>query len=71
MAQSFLIAMMHESTLALSDVVKKAEAAQPGMVYSANPAVHNGEPVVDVLVATADGKRVPLTVNLRTGAVSK
>ena len=64
------LTLMQISKLSLVDVIKKAEATQKGTVYSANPAVRNGNAVVDVLVATPDNKSVHLTVDLRNGKVS-
>ena len=53
--------------LSLSDIAKKAAAMQKGTVYSAIPAVKGGKPVVNVLVATPDGKSVSLIVDAQTG----
>jgi hypothetical protein len=65
------LSFMQTSKLSLVDVIKKAEAAEKGAVYSANPGMRKGMPVVDVLVATPDAKSVHLVVDLRTGSVSK
>jgi uncharacterized membrane protein YkoI len=51
--------------MSLSDVIRKAEAQQPGTVYSAIPAVQDGRPVVNVLVVTRDGQSKHLTINLK------
>jgi hypothetical protein len=59
------LTLLQLSRMSLSDVIKKAEAQQPGTVYSAIPAVHDGRPVVDVLVATRDGQSKHLTVDLK------
>jgi uncharacterized membrane protein YkoI len=58
------------SKLTLADVIKKAEAAQAGTVYSVIPAVQHGNPVYRVKVAT-HGKSVAVTVDGRTGDVSR
>lgn len=68
---SMHLTLMQVTKLTLEDVIKKAAAQQPGTVYSVTPAIHNGKPVFDVLVATPDGKSVPLTIDLRTGKVIK
>jgi len=65
------LTLVQLSKLTLLEVIKKAEAAQPGTVYSAIPAVKDGKPVFDVLVATADGKSVHLAVDGKTGKVGK
>ncbi len=67
---SMHLTLMQLSKLSLVDVIKKVEAGHPGTVYSAIPAVRNGKPVVDVLLATPEGKSVHLTVDLRSGKVS-
>ncbi len=67
---SMHLTLMQLSELSLVDVIKTAEARQLGRVYSANPAVRNGRPVVDVLVATPDNKNAHLTVDLLSGEVS-
>ncbi len=68
---SMHLTLMQVTKLTLEDVIKKAAAHHPGTVYSVTPAIHNGKPVSDVLVATPDGKSVHLTVDLRTGKVIK
>jgi uncharacterized membrane protein YkoI len=65
------LTLVQLSKLSLAEVIKKAEAAQPGTVYSITPAVKDGSPVFDVLVATAEGKRVHLSVDGKTGKASK
>ncbi len=65
------LTLMQLSGLSLVDVINKAEARRPGTVYSANPAVRNGRPVVDVLVATPDLGSVHLTVDLTNGDVTE
>lgn len=65
------LTLVQLSKLTLADVIKKAEAAQPGMVYSVIPSVKDGSPVFDVLVATAEGKSVHLSVDGKTGAAHK
>lgn len=65
------LTLMQLTKLTLEDVIKKAAAHHPGTVYSVTPAIYNGKPVFDVLVATPDGKSVHLTVDLRTGKVIK
>ena len=65
------LTLVQLSKLTLADAIKKAEAAQPGTVYSVIPAAKDGNPVFNVKVATDDGKSVPLTVDGKTGKVSK
>jgi uncharacterized membrane protein YkoI len=59
------LTLMQLSRMSLSDVIKKAEAQQSGTVYSATPAVQEGRPVVNVLVATRDGQSKHLTIDLK------
>jgi uncharacterized membrane protein YkoI len=59
------LTLMQLSKISLADVVKKAEAQQAGTVYSAIPSVDNGRPVVNVLVATADGQSKHVTIDLK------
>ena len=65
------LTLVQTSKLTLTEAIKKAEAAQPGTVYSVIPAIKDGNPVFDVLIATTDGKSVHLTVNGKTGKASK
>jgi len=65
------LTLVQLSKLTLTDVIKKAEAAQPGTVYSVIPSVRDGNPVFDVLVATTEGKSVHLAIDGKTGATSK
>jgi uncharacterized membrane protein YkoI len=65
------LTLVQLSKLTMTDAIKKAEAAQPGTVYSAIPAVKDGNAVYDVKVATADGKSVHLTVDGKTGKTIK
>ena len=51
------LTLLHLARMSLSDVIRKAEAQQPGTVYFAIPVVQDGRPVVDVLAATKDGLR--------------
>lgn len=67
---SMHLTLMQLGDLSLVDVITRAEARQPGMVYSANPAVRDRRPVVDVLVATPDKKSAHLIVDLLNGNVS-
>src|SRR5215217_3939665 len=48
------LTLVQLSKLSLVDAIKKAAAAQPGTIYSAIPAVKDGNPVFNVKVATAD-----------------
>lgn len=59
------LTLMQQSRLSLSDVIKKAQSQQAGMVYSAIPSVSKGRGVVDVLVATREGQSKHVTVDLR------
>ena len=59
------LTLMQLSKMSLADVVKKAEAQQAGTVYSAIPSVENGRPVVNLLVATADGQSKHVTIDLK------
>jgi uncharacterized membrane protein YkoI len=65
------LTLVQVSKLNLMDAIKKAEAAQSGTVYSAIPSVNSGNAVYDVLVATADGKSIHVTVDGKTGKASK
>jgi uncharacterized membrane protein YkoI len=65
------LTLVQLSKLTLAEVIKKAATAQPGTVYSVIPAVKDGNPVFDVMVATADGKSVHLTVDGKSGKASK
>ena len=65
------LTLVQLSRLTLAEVIKKAETAQPGTVYSVIPAVKDGGPVFDVLVASAEGKSVHLSVDGKTGKASK
>lgn len=65
------LTLVQLSKLTLTDAIKKAEAAQPGTVYSVIPSVKDGNAVYDVKVATADGKSVHLVVDGKTGKASK
>jgi uncharacterized membrane protein YkoI len=68
---SMQLALVQVSKLTLTDAITKAQAAQAGTVYSAIPSVKSGNAVYDVLVATADGKSVHVTVDGKTGKASK
>jgi hypothetical protein len=59
------LTLMQLSRMSLADAIKKAEAQQPGTVYSAIPAIQNGRPVVEVLVATKDGQSKHVSVDLK------
>jgi uncharacterized membrane protein YkoI len=65
------LTLVQTSKLSLVDAIKKAGAAQAGTVYSAIPAVKDGNPVYDVKVATSDGKSVAVIVDGKTGQTSK
>jgi uncharacterized membrane protein YkoI len=65
------LTLVQLSRLTLTDAIKKAEAAQPGTVYSVIPALKDGAPVFEVKIATADGKSIHLTVDGRTGKAIK
>ena len=65
------LTVMQLTKLSLSDLIKKAGAAQKGTVYSAIPAVKNGKAIVEVLVATADKKGVALNLDAQTGKAVK
>ena len=65
------LTLVQLSKLTLVEAIKKAEAAQPGTVYSVIPAVKNGNTVFDVKVATSEGKSVRLAVDGKTGSVNK
>lgn len=65
------LTLVQLSTLTLAEVIKKAEAAQPGTVYSVIPSVKDGNPVFDVLVASAEGKSVHLAVDGKSGKASR
>lgn len=65
------LTLVQLSKLTLVEAIKKAEAAQPGTVYSVIPSVKDGNAVYGVKVATADGKSVHLVVDGKTGKASK
>jgi uncharacterized membrane protein YkoI len=65
------LTLVQVSKLTLADTIKKAEAAQPGTVYSVIPAVKDGAAVYDVKVATAEGKSVHVTIDGKTGQANK
>src|SRR6266851_240936 len=68
---SMHLTLMRLGDLWLGDVIKMAQARQSGFVYSANPAVRSGRPIVDVLVATPDNKSVHLIVDILDGNVAE
>jgi len=65
------LTLVQLSKLTLAEAIKKAEAAQPGTVYSITPAVKDGNPVFHVKVANAEGKSVNVVVDGKTGEASK
>ena len=65
------LTLVQASKLSLVDAIKKAGAAQAGTVYSAIPAVKDGNPVFNVKVATAGGKSVNVVIDGKTGQVVK
>ncbi len=65
------LTLVQLAKLSLADAIKKAEATQPGTVYSITPAMKDGDPIFNVKIATATGESVGAVVNGRTGAVSK
>lgn len=64
------LTLVQLSGLTIADIIKKAEAAQPGTVYSVIPAVKDKKLVFDVKVSTTGGKGVHLTIDGETGATS-
>jgi uncharacterized membrane protein YkoI len=65
------LTLVQLSKLTLRDAIKKAEAAQPGTVYSITPAVKDGNPVFNVKVANAEGKSINVVVDGKSGEASK
>ena len=63
------LTLMQLTSLGLMDAIEKAAARQPGTVYSVAPAIRDGKPVFDVLVATSDDNSASLTLDLLTGSV--
>jgi hypothetical protein len=64
------LTLMQLSRLTLSQIIREALNAQPGIPYSvANPMVRNGQPVADVFIADRHGQSKLVTVNMRSGAV--
>ena len=61
------LTLLQLTKLSLSDIARKAAAMQKGTLYSAIPAVQGGKPVVNVLVATPDGRSVSLSMDAQTG----
>jgi hypothetical protein len=59
------LTLVQLSRMSLAEAVAKAEQRQGGTAYSAIPAVHEGRPVVEVLVATKDGQSKHVTIDLR------
>src|SRR5262245_29716986 len=51
---SMHVTLMELTKLTLAEVVQKAATHQPGTVYLVIPAIRDGTPVFDVLVATPD-----------------
>jgi len=68
---SMHLTLVQLTKLTLADVVQKAAAHQPGTVYSVIPAIRDGKPVFDVLLATPDHKSVHVTLDLHTGEAIK
>jgi uncharacterized membrane protein YkoI len=68
---SMHLTLMQLTQMTLEDVVKKTAAQQPGTVYAVTPAIREGKPIFEVLVATPDHQSVPLTLDLHTGEVIK
>jgi uncharacterized membrane protein YkoI len=65
------LSLVQLSSLTLLEVIKKAETAQPGTVYSVIPSIKEKKPIFDVKVATDNGKSVHLTIDAKTGAAGK
>lgn len=65
------LTLLQVATSSLEDAIKKASAVQSGTVYSAIPTVDKGQPSVEVLVATPEGKTVTVEVDLRSGKAEK
>ena len=59
------LTLLQLSRTSLASVVAMAEQQQSGTAYSAIPGVEGGRPVVDVLVATKDGKSRHVMIDLR------
>lgn len=65
------LTLVQASKLSLVDAIKKAGATQAGTVYSAIPAVKDGNPVFDIKIAVPDGKSVTVVIDGKTGQASK
>jgi len=65
------LTVLQLTKLTLEDIVKKASAKQRGTVYSVIPAVRDGKPIFDVIVASPDGKSVHLGLDPSTGKAMK
>jgi len=61
------LTVMQLTRLSLTEIIGKAAATQKGTVYSAIPVVKAGKAVVDVLLATPEGKSVTVSIDLQTG----
>lgn len=61
------LTLVQASKLSLTDAVRKAASATQGKVYSVIPAVRDGAPIYDVLVAVEDGTTKHLTIDGNTG----
>jgi hypothetical protein len=57
------LTVLRRAKTTLSAVIAKASAKQPGTVYSATPVARDKKPSFDVLVASPDGKTVPVVVD--------
>jgi hypothetical protein len=66
------LTLMQLSRFTLSEIIAQALEEQPGTPYSvANPEVRDGQPVADVSIVDRHGRSVKVTVNMRTGRVTR
>jgi hypothetical protein len=65
------LTLLQVATSSLEGAIKKASSIESGTVYSAIPMVKNGQPSVEVALATREGKTVTVDVDLRSGKAVK
>jgi len=65
------LTLIQLSGSSLEGAVQKAAAAQKGTPYSAIPRVKSGKPVLEVLVATPDGRSTTVDVDLQSSNAMK
>jgi len=56
------LTVLRRAKTTLPAIIAKASSKQPGTVYSLVPVARDKKPAFEVLVATPEGKTVPLTI---------